>query len=193
MFYRKKRPRYLEKFLSTRLICLPGHVIEPGKTGEDPTAEEHRQPLHPINAAEKLGGFAKFYAIAVLQGLEVPDRRSIDSRERLRCMVTRDVTGCRRFDLSVLTSDRRVTKDADLGAFIQTEEAAWTGQQLAERRFRALPIGSRTIPSKDRIRSTATALPRARTRRPGASRNPSSGRRAPARSEIALHNTWPDP
>jgi hypothetical protein len=38
-------------------------------------------------------GFAKFYAIAVLQGLEVPDRRSIDSRERLRCKVTQDVTG----------------------------------------------------------------------------------------------------
>ena len=52
MFYRKKRRRYLAKLLSTRLICLSGHVIEPGKTGEDPNAEEHRQRLHPINAAE---------------------------------------------------------------------------------------------------------------------------------------------
>jgi hypothetical protein len=77
MFHRKIRPHFLETFLSTTLICLPGHVIEPGKTGEDPNAEEHRQPLHPINAAEKLWGFANCDATAVFQGLEVPDRSSI--------------------------------------------------------------------------------------------------------------------
>ena len=68
--------------------------------------------------------------IAVIQGLVAGHGLAVNPRRRLGGKLVQDIPARGRLDLGMLTSHRCVTKDADLGALIQTEAASRTGQQI---------------------------------------------------------------